>query len=487
MQRRLVLYELNEVPWQIIDLYTRVKPSSALAHVLTRALSLTSICDDPAPLQPWRTWPSLHNSLFAAEHNSYDLGQDPESFRGEPIWDVAERAGRVTGIFGPLQSWPSKPFSNGGFYIPDTFARAPDTVPASLARFQAFNLKMTRDNTFSADGRLSAKELGLIGVDLLRLGLLPRSALDMALHIAREFREPRYKASRSVMQAIVSFDLFARLYRKRTVDLGIFFTNHVAGMMHRYWGDAVPGYISSNGYQPDAIFQGFVGMAMDIFDRHLSRMLSWAKADPDLMIVIASSMGQGAIDKEELDETFVVDSPAVLARALGLDVDIGNAMYPRLSFLLKDPDQAGAAVAPLSKVQLAGGRKLFEEIRVIGRTVSFAVDQTAWREVGTRRVEYADVTENVTTDVDAAQLGLTVRRRVGGGNTAYHVSEGIFIALGEGITRDAARREVSILDVAPSLLTAMGLAVPASYRGAPSILWGRAGVKRLDGRRVLDG
>ena len=146
MRRDVLVYELNEVPWQIIDLYVRRRPQSTLASVVQQAQCLVTVDDDPELLSPWRTWPTFHTGLYTKDHNSWALGQDPETFRGEPIWDVAERAGLRVGTFGVPQSWPPRQFANDGFCIPDTFARDPQTRPASLSRFQEFNLSMTAEN-----------------------------------------------------------------------------------------------------------------------------------------------------------------------------------------------------------------------------------------------------------------------------------------------------------------------------------------------------
>lgn len=469
MNRRVLLYELNEVPWHIIDLYAERRPGSALAGLLRRALTLTTVCDDPEPLQPWRTWPTFHNSQFTAEHGSLDLGQDPDSFRGEPMWDVADRAGRVVGIFGPMQSWPAMTFQNGGFYVPDTFARTPETVPETLGRFQSFNLAMTQENTFNPDGKLSPAMLARTGLDLVRMGLSVRSALTIARHLAAEVRDKRHRSSRSTMQALPSFDLYWRLHRNHRPDLSIFFTNHVAGMMHRYWGDGVPGYQTPGGYEPDPIFAGFVMKAMDIFDRQLRTLLRWSEQDERNVLVIASSMGQFAIDKEDVDETFVLDSPLALAERLGLDAEVGSAMYPRTSLLLEDSAAAGGAKSLLASIRTEEG-PLFEDLRVMGRSISFAIDQRAWGRPRTEVVRYLTA---ATTDPVAgtlADLGVSIRNRMGGGNTAYHVPEGIFLATGSGIGADPGRQRVSVLDAAPSILTAMGVKAPPAYRGTPSIV-----------------
>ncbi len=53
--RSVILYELNEVPWGIVDLYTQQRPKSNLASLLATGQALTTIDGDPAALSPWRT------------------------------------------------------------------------------------------------------------------------------------------------------------------------------------------------------------------------------------------------------------------------------------------------------------------------------------------------------------------------------------------------------------------------------------------------
>ncbi len=146
--RAVLIYELNEVPWTIVDWFAERHPDSTLAHVLGNSLTRTTVNEDHVLLNPWRTWPSFHRSMYSDDHRSLDLGQDPVTFGGDPMWDVAAAAGRKVGVFGSLQSWPPKHYASGGFYIPDTFARDASTVPKQCERFQAFNLRMTGGKQF---------------------------------------------------------------------------------------------------------------------------------------------------------------------------------------------------------------------------------------------------------------------------------------------------------------------------------------------------
>jgi hypothetical protein len=476
-KRDVILYELNEVPWSIVDYYVQRRPNSNLAGLLDGGQSLTTRhSDDPklGGLQPWRTWPSLHNSTY--DHNSFDLGQDPGTFRGDPIWDVAERAGLRVGLFGPLQSWPARQFRHGGFYVPDTFSQDAKTYPASLSSFQAFNLAMTGQNGFTSDAALNPQSLLKTGVDLLRQGLTPTSAATLAGHLVREVRDERYKQLRASMQVLPSFDLYWRLHRKHQPNLSIFFTNHVASMMHRFWGDAIPGYTDEHDYVADDVYGSFIMTAMDFTDRQLGRIRKYMASHPDSMLVLAASMGQGPVDPRFTDiGLFVLEEHAKLVSQLGLPpAEPGLTMYPHLSLVFADEAAAQAAVAPLESVVVENVGPLFARFRVQGRTVTFAIanviDNPEERPEVSISVHLKPVGVQTEITVTPSDLGFTLKSRVGGDNTAYHIPEGIMLAYGAGVTRDPSRKEVDVLDVAPSLLAnVLGVEPADSMRGVPSL------------------
>lgn len=477
MRRRVLLYELNEVPWEIIDLYAAARPGSNLSKLLPRALLRTTVDEDGVDLMPWRTWPTFHTSLHTADHNSYDQGQDPATLRGTPLWDVADDAGLGVGLFGVLQSWPPRAFRSGGFYVPDSFARTPDTVPASLRRFQAFNTAMTDENSFAPDRHLSPVELAKVSADLLVRGLTPRSVALGAEQLLRERLDARYKSRRAVAQVLLCFDVFWRLHRRHDPCLSIFFTNHVASMMHRFWGDLMPDYPSGERYEPDDVCAGFILTAMDRFDHDLGRILRWVDRTPGSVLVAAASMGQGPIPYHAMSCTYVLDDSRRLIDALGLDgARMGVAMYPRITLMFGDEESANAAAAPVRTAATAAG-PLFRDLRVMGTTLSFEMGYAHDAADLPREVTWAPAGGPARTG-DLAELGVVVRERPGGGNTAQHVPDGTFIAYGHGIGADQSRAEVSILDAAPSILSLLGLEAAPSMQGRPSIFSGAAGEHR---------
>ena len=476
VEPRVLLYELNEVPWAIVDHYVAACPRSNLSRLLPRALLRTTINDDPVDLMPWRSWPTFHTSLFTPDHNSYDQGQDPATFRGTPLWDVADEGGASVGLFGVLQSWPAKPFRNGGFYVPDSFARTPQTVPASLCRFQAFNTAMTNENSFAPDRALSPLELARVSADLLVRGLSPRSVMLGVEQLVRERTDSRYAARRAVAQVLVCFDVFWRLHRRHHTNLSIFFTNHVASMMHRFWGDLMPSYRSREAYAPDRFCGRFILTAMDRFDHGLGKIVRWIDRTPGATLVVASSMGQDAIPYHAMTATYVLDDGERMLAALGLDARMGVAMYPRITLMFADEESAAAAVDPVRSAATAVG-PLFRDLRVMGTTLSFEMGYAYDTDQLPRDVTWVPARGTERT-ADISELGVVVRERPGGGNTAQHVPQGMLIAYGRGVEADGSRAEVSVLDAAPSILALLGIEPAPSMQGRPSMFAARTQAER---------
>lgn len=470
--RDVILYELNEVPWEVVDIYVKNRPDSNLAALLAEGQSQTTVHEDRPELQglqPWRTWPTLHMSTY--EHNSFDLGQDPTTFRGDTIWDVAERAGLSVGLFGPMQSWPARKPKNGGFYVSDTFSQDAKSFPPSLERFQTFNLAMTGANGFSPAEVLNPKMLAGTAVDLLRQGLTPRSTATLAGHLLKERKDPRYKAFRSAMQAPLSFDLYWKAHRKHNPRLSIFFTNHVAGMMHRFWGDGMPGYTEKFEYTADEVYGSFIVEAMDITDHQLGRIRKYLAKNPQSMLVLAASMGQGPVEVLKLDDQlFVVEDHTKLVSKLGLaPAELGLAMYPMLSLVFASEADAQAAVQPLESVSVDGAGPLLARVRVEGKTVTFGLEYQMASDADAT-VRWRPLGSDTELTGKPADIGLGIEPRVGGVNTGYHIPEGILLSAGAGVQADPSRKDVDILDVAPSLLAnVLGVEPAPSMRGIPTL------------------
>ena len=467
MVKQVLLYELNEVPWEILDRYVEVRPQSNSARLLGHAMQRTTIDEDPVLLMPWRTWPTVHRSLLTKDHGAMDQGQDPETFRGTPIWDVVEAAGLPVGLFGVLQSWPARSFRHGGFFVPDSFARTVETFPHSLERFQAFNVAMTKENIFSSEEPVSTRSIVATGADAVRRGLSPWSCAQLGKHVIRERRDRRYLASRPSVQVLLCFDLFWRLHKRANPALSVFFSNHVASMMHRFWGDWIEGY-DSNGYKPDPVYGTFIVTAMDYFDHQLGLIRAWVDSHPGTTLIVAGSMGMGPIEYQPAPANYVVDDAQKLITTLGIaPAEVGSAMFPVLTVLFPTTQDAEAAAPVLESLSTEMG-PMFVGFRTHERTLSFYGAMNPDEENLPTSLRWTDG-EGIQRTSSIEDLGIVIRHRAGGGNTAQHTPEGMFIVYGAGVEADASREKIDILDTGPSILNLLGLRPTPDMQGEPSI------------------
>jgi hypothetical protein len=86
------------------------------------------------------------------------------------------------------------------------------------------------------------------------------------------------------------------------------------------------------------------------------------------------------------------------------------------------------------------------------------------------RLQFRPAGDQDVVSATAADFGLAFRTRLGGHNTAYHTPDGMLLAYGSGVPPDSSRKDVDVLDVAPSLLVnVLGVEPAASMQGAPSL------------------
>ena len=177
--RKLICYELNEVPWRVVDKYVRAHPGGSFEYLLGKSECYTSNTIDGGELHPWTTWPTVHRGVANQQHRITSLNQDlAEADYWPPVWQLLSDAGVDVGICGSLQSYPPTTGEGIQFFIPDTFAAGPETVPERYSAFQKLNLMQTRANTATAS-RIGGKDAGT-ALGILRSGIRPSTGLKVA-------------------------------------------------------------------------------------------------------------------------------------------------------------------------------------------------------------------------------------------------------------------------------------------------------------------
>lgn len=463
--RRVIFYELNEVPLRIIDWFAAANRESTLAKLVKYGRIYRTFTEDVGHLSPWITWPTLHRGVTNQQHEIYDFGQSLDDVNGEypPLWALLAAAGRRVGVFGSLHSYPlPADLANYAFYVPDTFAAGPECFPKNLEWFQEFNLTM-----MDRSARNVSRSIALgPALKFLRaapgLGLRGRTVVELGRQIAVEQIKKQRVVRRRTSQVQIAFDFFLKATARERPDAAFFFTNHVASSMHRYWPASFPHDYRESEW-PVAWRQSFIGeipFAMAHADRQLGDLYRLVMSDDDYVLIVTSSMGQAAVEGQQMVKTQLnIGSVERFMRALGVGPDgwkRRRAMIPLYTFAVAEGavDRFRDAVTGL----VVNGAPI--GVREHSRGV-FSI------EFGHSNLEEAEIAVSVKgVPMSLADLGLINQRiQDEAGSNAYHIPEGSMIVFDPRAPSGARERPaVSTIEIAPAVLANFGVKIPGYMR-----------------------
>lgn len=465
--RPVLLLEMNEIPWRLLDAYRSDKAYPNIERFFRASKTYTTVAVDSGELSPWVTWPTLHRGMSNDKHGILNLGQDPATFGGKPIWKEFVEQGHAIGICGSMQSWPPIDPGPGGFYIPDTFAHDEAAFPAYVEVFQRFNLAQVKQNGRVLDkrpnfGRDAMKILRLIP----KLGISLSTLCSLAAQLVAERINPDILARRPVFQSILLWDIFKSLYRPGNPPaFSTFFSNHVAGLMHRYWHHVFPGDFGEKYRDSRLAHKGTMDFAMKVLDGILKDVIAFQSANAELIVGFATSMGQAAIERNEHEgyEASIAD----LDRFLGVmnmrqsEYRPLLAMVPQAAVEILNEQRRAYLKNQIEKCVTASGHSLFV-VQEIGRSLSITVTTPRKSNIESGGFRIPGDGDGRMVDWDSAGIRMNMVEP----GTAYHIPEGILAISGPGIACSDDRGELRADGIKDLLLRLAGLelSTPAVHR-----------------------
>jgi len=424
MKKTLILYELNEVPEKVIREYIKIRPHSYLAKLISKSEFLLTFTDDVGELHPWSTWPTVHRGVPNFIHNIRFINQDLTCAKKyPPIWEVLASMGISIGIFGSLQSYPPLKGKNFKFYVPDTFAPNKTCYPKYLSDFQEFNLHLAGANK-AIQKKIDLRAIILFCRLIFLRMISPKTLFISISQVIKESYNPKFKSRRSLIQPHFGFDVYLKELKKHNPSFTTFFTNHVAGMMHRYWKDLFPKDFKLKNSKK-AFHSNSILKAMDIADEQIGQLYKYSKFN-DANLWILSSMGQKAIDRGNNNSELFLENFSDLLNSLKLEKEkykLLPAMQPDICIKCHDIQSLkNLEEASNYLVDLNGEIILKKRYNPNGLNLNLSIQNSE----SAKSEKLVKFKNNNPQKLDEYGLKI-IYRDIG---TGYHSPEGILIAFG---------------------------------------------------------
>jgi len=466
----VLFFELNEAEKHFVDKLVSRGVLPNFKRLLTDGVCVTTSIPgfDPASDRAWRTitpwiiWPSVYTGMTPSEHGIIAFGQDTAPIQGRCLWDVLDKAGIPTGVFGSLLSFPPRNAGAAAYYVPESLADSPDCFPDEARPVQEFSVFSSRNYSESFAHQAFGATWRLLNA--MRSGVSPRSVLRALLQVPGELvggdaRVPE----RAMLQSYIFTDAFKTLYIRYRPAFATLHLNNVAYMQHRYWRAAEPDRFRDELSLTDQRFFKTVEERKTYerdFGDWIERSFVWTDRllgelidiiDDNTVLMVGTGLGQ-----KPHDPVHEIHNPVVrlvnegeLFAALGYpDLKMLTQMNPDLSIDLPDEPAAERAAEvfrglyvqpgePLFCVERRGPQ-LFLELLMPRRRNGEPLPPIRHRDRPEISLPFSHhVHEHPTNDQ----------------STAQHREPGFILAYSKGRKLERVRTSIPVTDVAPMVLS----------------------------------
>ncbi len=360
MGKKLILVELNEINFDVVEKYIESCPSRfpALRSLITGPHIRSTSEQHYDKLEPWIQWTSVHSGLSYDEHKIFRLG-DIVGSSVPQVFEQMEAAGVRVGCVSAMNA--ENRLKNPAYFIPDPWTRTPTdgswwSQVLGCAVSQAVN-----DN---ARSRIHLKNIIYLAMGLLCFAQ-PKHFSTYWRLIRKSKGAPWRKAL--VLDLFLS-DLHIRLFNGRRPNFSTVFLNAGAHIQHHYFLSAAPvgGSLELRNprwYIPPGVDP--VAEMLEVYDSIVGALL----ALEDVEVITATGLSQRPYDRVKY--YYRLKDHAGFLKLLDIRF---NAVYPRMTrdFLVEfsSEEDAKEAEARLAAARIIGdGSPLFGEIDNRGTSI----------------------------------------------------------------------------------------------------------------------
>jgi hypothetical protein len=336
-------------------------PNFSRLHRQSDVFVTSADVTDPALLEPWIQWYSIHTGLGYDRHRVFHLTEGARAGHAD-VYRLLIAAGRRVASFASMNVAPFA--AEGCVFVGDPWSENGDAHPPELNLYNRFVSHNVREYS-NVSGRLSIAEYARFLRFMAMHGLSAGTVAAILGQLATErLRDRRLAWRRVALLDQLQFDVFRACFRRVQPHFSSFFANSVAHLQHSYWRHMQPEAFrirpddTEMAVYGDAIRSGYVAM-----DGVIGRFLALARRENATLMFLTALSQQPFLRHEELGGQHfhrLHDVGATLGR-LGITYrDVAPTMTHQYLMECGSPEAAAAARTRLQALRLEDGRVLFD-------------------------------------------------------------------------------------------------------------------------------
>lgn len=467
--KKLIVLEFNELCPTLLDKWMRqgLLPNFSRLHRESDVFVTEADVTDPALLEPWIQWYSIHTGKSYDEHRVFHLTEGPRAGHDD-VFRMLLRAGRRVMSFASMNVAPFA--TEGSVYVGDPWSEDGDAHPPELNvynRFVSHNVREYSNDSSGMDAAAYAAFLAFMAQHGLSAGTIGKVIRQLG---SEKLGDRRLSWRRVAVLDRMQFDVFRSYYRKYQPDFATFFANSVAHLQHSYWRHMDPDAFQVRpGEEDAALYGGAIQFGYEAMDRLLGNIMALAREEGATIMFMSALSQQPFLRHEALGGQHfhrLHDVEAFLDRMGISRIDVAPTMTHQYLMQCGSRQKAQQARARLEALRLDDGREIFDFPDIendagslyFGCQISTVTDPDS--PVSDRQSNASLRFGELFYRIEAIKSG------------CHHPDGCLWIQTGSHRLHSAKR---SILDILPTQLDMLGVAPPPGARPGIGLHAARAG------------
>ena len=453
----VILLELNELSPALMDTFIAQGHLPNFKRLRDGAQTFITDAEEVNPtLDPWIQWVTAHSGLSFDEHGIHHLG-DGHKLGVKSVWDFASDAGKSVWVCGSMNIKYDLPIR--GAVVPDPWSVGAKPFPADLAPYHKFVQRNVQEYT-NENLRLSMADYRGFLQFMMSHGLSLHTVQSIVRQLASEkLSGGKGHWKRATILDKLQRDVFLHYLKKMQPAFSTFFLNSTAHFQHTHWRNMDPEPFKVKPTDADqAEYQHAVRYGYVEMDRIVGDIMDAAPKNAVIILATALSQQPCLLYEDIGGKTFY--RPRVFDQLIEFaGVKNCRGVEPVMSeqFHLRFDSVAAATAAAerLAALTVDGQDMMLVEVRetnvFAGCKVFSLIDKDAVIRGG---------------KADASVGFYRIFYQVESLKSGMHHPDGLFWINIPGSRPSKHTETVSLRDVAPTLLSLMGIEKPDYMTGA---------------------